>query len=105
MLYLVDAEEKTKEVSYPGTVEAKGSDLIHHLSKTYSKGRFISDQYGVWMTGYAPVYDKHGNYAGTVGADLSIATYHNDLKWFMELFVYSIAGAVVLSVMRGSFSF
>jgi adenylate cyclase len=105
IIYLVDAEENPKTMSYPGEVEPNAyvSGLIDHLNKTYSEGQFISDQYGVWMTGYAPVYDQHGNYVGTVGADLTIGTYHNDLKWFMELFVYTIVGAVVLSVVGAHF--
>jgi adenylate cyclase len=105
VVYLVDAEENPKKMSYPGEVEVNAyvSDLIHHMSKTYSEGQFISDQYGVWMTGYAPVRDKHGNYVATVGVDLAIQTYQHDLRVFMEIFGYALLGAIVLSVVGAHF--
>ncbi len=105
LLYLVDAEENPEKMSHPGEVEVNAyvSGLIHHLDKTYSEGQFISDQYGVWLTGYAPVLDKHGNYVGTIGADITIQTYEHDLRSFMELFGYSLLGAILLSVFGAHF--
>ena len=105
LLYLVDAEENPEKMSHPGEVEVNAyvSGLIHHLDKTYSEGQFISDQYGVWLTGYAPVLDKHGNYVGTIGADITIQTYEHDLRSFMELFGYSLLGAIFLSVFGAHF--
>jgi adenylate cyclase len=105
LLYLVDAEEDFEKMSHPGEVEVNAyvSGLIHHLDKTYSEGQFISDQYGVWLTGYAPVRDKHGNYVGTVGVDITIETYKHDMRSFMQLFAYSLLGAIILSVFGAHF--
>lgn len=100
IIYLVDAEEDPKKMSYLGEVEVNAyvNDVVHHLDHLYSEGQFISDQYGVWMTGYAPVFDAQGKYVATVGADLTIDTYKNDLYWFMELFIYTLAGAMALAL-------
>lgn len=105
IIYLVDAEEDPKKMSYVGEVEVNAciSDLVHYLDKLFSEGEFISDQYGGWMSAYAPVFDAQGNYVATVGVDLSISTYQKDLLWFLELFVYTIAGALVLSVVGAHF--
>lgn len=105
VIYLVDAEEDPNKMSNVGEVEVNAyvSNVIHHLNNLYSEGQFISDQYGVWMTGYAPVFDAEGKYVATVGADISISSYIDDLKWFRGLFLYTIGGAVILALVGASF--
>ena len=105
IIYLVDAEEDPEKMSYVGEVEVNAyiSNLIDHLNKMFSEGKFISDQYGAWMTGYAPIFDAQGEYVATVGVDLSIDTYKNDLRWFLGLFLYTILGAFILAVVGAHF--
>lgn len=105
IIYLVDAEEDPNKMSYVGEVEVNAyvNDLVHHLNTLYSEGIFISDQYGVWLTGYAPIFDAEGKYVATVGVDVNIATYINDLQWFKGLFFYTLTGALFLAIFGAYF--
>jgi len=69
----VDAEENPKDFSHPGDIDPNTAinKLPEHLEEPYSYKNLIKDQWGEWLSGYAPVMDKNGNYVGTIGADIS----------------------------------
>lgn len=71
----VDAEESEKDRSPAGTVnpDAPIDHLTEHVHEPYTYGRLYNDQWGTWLTGYAPVYDSQGNYVASVGVDISAA--------------------------------
>lgn len=72
-LFGVDAEETQKDFSPPGGVDSGAAEdhLAKHRYRQYSSGSFSHDQWGTWLTGYAPIYNSKGQYVGSVGADLS----------------------------------
>jgi adenylate cyclase len=88
LIYGVDSEEDPRLVRHPGDLvkNAYMIDIIHHLGDYYSPGEFISNPYGVWISGFAPVYDREGNYVATVRADISMERYLLDLQKLMQLF-------------------
>ncbi len=73
--FSVDPEESEKDVSHAGTVNpgATTDRVKDHLYEVYSLGTFTKDPWGVWMTGYAPVFDAQGNYVASLGADVAVA--------------------------------
>lgn len=82
LLFLVDAEEDPASFSHAGDIDANSLDLkiVEHLNEDYSPNSFIKDPWGIWMSGFAPVYDKEGNYVATVGADISAANVHAKIQ-------------------------
>lgn len=74
-LFGVDAEESEKDVSHAGDEDpgATDDDLGPNLANPYSSGHLIKDEWGIWLTGYAPVLTSKGDYAGTIGVDISSA--------------------------------
>jgi len=72
-LFVVDSEENQKDYSPTGTEDpgAAGDQLYDHLNEVYSYGKIIEDPWGYWLTSYAPIYDSAGQYAGTLGVDVS----------------------------------
>lgn len=88
IIYSIDAEESPKDISHPGDpMDAYGSGLINHLHEYYSPPDFVVDPWGIWVSGFAPVHDKQGNYVATVGADISMENYLYDLRrliWYFS---------------------
>lgn len=84
-IFIIDAEEDPKNVSVFGdeNVGATNAFLYDHLNAPYSPKKLVKDQWGEWITGYAPVYDSKTNYAATVGADISSNLVR---KYFNRLF-------------------
>ncbi len=45
--------------------------MYDRLNDVFANDSMTQDEWGVWLTGYAPIYNSSGGYAGTVGADIS----------------------------------
>lgn len=101
--FSVDPEESEKDVSHPGTVNpgATTDKVQEHLNDVYSLGKFTKDPWGIWLTGYAPIYDSQGNYAASLGADVAVAHVQqalNRLYLYGALaFLFSVALAYLLA--------
>lgn len=75
LIYLIDSETDPKNLNPYGEIEPI-SDLIgllehQNLEKKYAPNYFLSDIYGTWLSGYAPIYNSQGQYLATVGVDIS----------------------------------
>lgn len=72
-LFAVDAEEEGDDFSHLGTdAKAASIDKVYdRLNDVFANDSMTQDEWGVWLTGYAPIYNSSGGYAGTVGADIS----------------------------------
>jgi adenylate cyclase len=72
LLFGVDAEENPAEFSSFGDYYAfeDTKDLLAHFKEGYAPLRFSQDPWGVWLTGYAPIFDQNGNVLGIVGVDV-----------------------------------
>lgn len=91
MIFVADAEEDPNVASHPGDNDPniKINQLLDHLNEPYSYGKIIHDKWGNWLTGYAPVLDKNGNYVATIGADISA---HSVREAMHELLLFEIPG-------------
>ncbi len=101
-IYVADAEEDPDWVSHAGDIVATiaVSHLNQHLKEVYSPKIFLSD-WGEWTTGYAPIYDKNGNYVATVGADISIHRFEEFFDIFIEYFIIAIAISLLFAFVGG----
>lgn len=95
-IFVIDSEERKEEASPFGQSNPKSTEdfLQNHLKEPYSYPKLTQDQWGIWLTGYHPIYDLDGNYLGTVGADISALEVHQTIN---RLFIYSL-GAFLLSL-------
>ncbi len=100
--YLVDAEEKGSKDYSPineDATEAQSSNLAQHLKQIYSPTYFVSDQWGEWMVGYAPIYDRKGKYLATVGVNLYatqvIARVNQVLEYGVISFIITLIIALI----------
>lgn len=101
-IYVVDAEEDPAWVSHAGDSVATISDthLDKYFNEIYSPKKFVTD-WGEWTTGYAPIYDDHGNYVATVGADISIARFDEFFNILLQHFLVAIGTSLVFAFIGG----
>ncbi len=80
LINLVDPEENPNLVNLLGTIDTNpiNADILKHIKNTFSPDYFITD-WGRWVSGFAPVFDREGNYVATVDADISIKRYDHYL--------------------------
>lgn len=99
--FQVDAEENTPDFSHigdevPDAVDAK---VHEHLNEVYTPDHFTKNQWGVWMTGFAPIYDKKGNYVATIGVDLRASDVIANLNKLLKFGLFAFLGSLVLSIL------
>lgn len=96
LLFGVDAEESPVEVSHAGdTYPNIGKEVLNrHLDTPYSSDKFIKDQWGIWLSGFTPVYDLQGNYVATVGVDISAADVAAELNKLILFSFIALGGSL-----------
>ena len=79
----IDASEENEDLflytgrRYP---EAKELKLYEHIDKPWATSDLYKDQFGTFLSGYAPIIDESGNYVATLGVDLSAGYVHHELN-------------------------
>lgn len=99
MIFLVDAESDPRESSAVGDIDHNSpiSDIQHHLKDYYSPGIFLTDQWGTWISGFAPVLDSNGNYVATVGADISVDRYFASMRGLTHLMIIGFCVSLAIA--------
>jgi adenylate cyclase len=105
LVYVVDAEENPKDVSHVGDLDENSikDQTDEHLYENYSPDHFITDTWGIWLSGFAPVYDKEGTYVGTVGGDLRAIEVINRFHKILIFEIPAFLGSICLAVIMASF--
>jgi adenylate cyclase len=103
--FQVDAEEDTPDFSHYGddVPDAKDDQLSANYQRIYSPAHFIYNKWGIWMTGFAPIYDSKGKYVATVAADLGVSDVVEKLNRLVSYGIFSFVAAVILSLLAAYF--
>jgi len=74
IVFVVDAEENPVYVSHLGDIYTSASPLLKSNFSTINSSivekNFYTDQWGTWVSGYTPFYNKDGKKAGVLGIDI-----------------------------------
>ncbi len=104
-LFGVDAEETEKDLSHAGTVnEGATKDILYeHLSDVYSYGKLVKDQWGTWLTSYAPILNSKGQYVASVGVDISAAFVNRLVHQMLMLAAMTLSFSLLLALIAAFF--
>jgi diguanylate cyclase (GGDEF)-like protein len=74
--FMVDAEENPKLMSRPGDPYdvSSYSEMQLAFEKPTADTEITTDEWGDWLSGYAPIYDSSGEAVAIVGIDISANT-------------------------------
>ncbi|HSW86359.1 MAG TPA: adenylate/guanylate cyclase domain-containing protein [Rhabdochlamydiaceae bacterium] len=97
LVFLVDSAENPEG---PGTVYSysDAQEILAHLDFPYGDMEFTSDPLGMWLSGFAPIYDNRGNYIGTVGLDADLHSILNDFHRLLLYGFISLCSALLLAI-------
>lgn len=87
IIFLIEAQNAVN----PGQKDEQQdqSQIGEHLNEFYSPKHFITDKFGVWMSGFAPIVDEKGDYVATLGVDISATSVNKSLH---KIIGYAMAG-------------
>ncbi len=99
--FQVDAEEATPDFSYYGdeVPDAKDDKICAHISEVFAPANFIENEWGTWMTGFAPIYDSQGQYVATLGVDLRASDILSELRKLLQFGAVSFGAALLLAIL------
>lgn len=61
------------------------SHLLNHMEEVWATPSMITDRWGTFLTGLAPIYNAQGKYVSTLGVDLSAMFVSEELNHFRNL--------------------
>ncbi len=99
-VFLVDAEENPKLVSHPGDPMPHSDVKIlnENLQTPYTDTFYVRDQWGTWLSAYAPIYNKAGYYVGSLGLDLSASDIDAELNRLILAGFTALLASVVIAL-------
>jgi len=65
--------------------------ILNNLESFVADPSFTTDQYGVWLSGFAPIKDANGKYIATLAVDINAADIHDRIQ---ELFKFAFWGLI-----------
>ncbi len=107
--FVVDAEENPQDIAHLGEIYDDASEFLQNhiaeMEQTLVEENFYSDEWGTWLTGYAPVYNRAGKIECILGIDIaadSILAYQNDLRnLYLGIFLLCIPIMLIAGWMLG----
>ncbi len=106
LVFVVDAETNPDEISHIGDIyhcrdEAALIRKLTNLKGPAADEAFTADQWGTWLSGYAPFYTKDGRREGILGIDMAAADVAAMELNFLRVALFAFACIIPLAVMTG----
>jgi GAF domain-containing protein/HAMP domain-containing protein len=107
--FVVDAEENPDDVSHLGDeyqdAPAGLAESLAMIKEPFVDEMVITDQWGTFLTGYAPIYKSDGTLDSVLGIDIaasSIIAYQNSLLWItVIIFLVTIIVVTIIGWFLG----
>jgi signal transduction histidine kinase len=106
LVFVVDAETDPKEVSHLGDIYhcEKEDELLRKLASikgAATDDEFTSDQWGLWLSGYAPFYKSDGSREGILGMDIAAADVLAQERKLLSVAVLAFVCTIPLGMAAG----
>lgn len=106
MVFVVDAEENPKVASHIGDEYEEASPLMHGAFQPPHGVRvereFVTDRWGVFLSGYAPIFKKNGEFEGLLGIDITAQKVFDYERHYLWMICLICLGVCALAVSLGA---
>ena len=107
--FLVDGEDNPADLAHMGQAYPDAGPLLRRsiadMDKPVIEEDFYTDEWGTWLSGYAPVVTKSGRRAGVLGVDISaavVSAYLRHVLWVsMGIFLLTLPLTVIIGYIIG----
>lgn len=105
--FIVDAEESEEDVSHLmdwyADLPQETTNTLAVLAEPYVEPDFYVDQWGEWLTGYAPVYTSDGRIDAILAMDVSASIVRAQANRVLWISLAVLAGLIILVWIAGWF--
>ncbi|TBR15980.1 HD domain-containing protein, partial [bacterium] len=101
--FVVDSGDKKRTIAYCG--ERYDVSNMPQMRLAFN-GPIVdeepsADKWGMWLSGYAPVYNRQGQGVAIVGIDVSIESIHDMQAILLSRFLWALLSGIILSIFMG----
>jgi adenylate cyclase len=100
LYFVLDAEENPQNFSHTGDIYRYSGEPIH-LGEAYADKDFSIDQWGTWLSAYAPIRNRDRTIVAMLGIDISAESVRLALMPLRIAAALSIGGALLLALIGG----
>lgn len=97
------ASESDKDESHFGELYPSRFAIPIGLSSPYVTTHIYSDQWGTWLTGYAPIYDSQGNQIAILGIDVRTREIYLELERLLLYDLIAFAISIFVAIIFAYF--
>jgi len=92
--------EAQKGYEVPGSQYRYGDKdkILASKDGYYVNKSFTTDQYGVWLSAFAPIRDKNRNYVATLGVDINASDIHMRLEQLIKYALLGLSASLVFAL-------
>lgn len=105
LVFVVDAETDPEEISHLGDVYDSAEPAVlaklATLDHTYVDEELNADKWGVWLSGYAPLYRSDGQMEGLLGIDITASDVVSHERRFLWIALGVFAATIPLTSTLG----
>ncbi|MFA7003068.1 MAG: adenylate/guanylate cyclase domain-containing protein [Verrucomicrobiia bacterium] len=106
MVFVVDAEENPKEASHIGDAYEEASNLMREAFRppygVRVEKQFVTDRWGVFLSGYAPIFKKNGEFEALLGIDITAQKVLDYERHYLLMICLICLGVCALAVALGA---
>ena len=97
--FVVDATDDDDEnFSKPGMFYMQKTSTQFHMDQYHADEDFVEDQWGEWLSGYAPIHSKSGEVVAAVGVDIPAVNVRAELAHLRNIGLIALVISVVFSL-------
>lgn len=105
IMFVVDAEENPKEASHIGDEYGEASRLMREaFQPPYGlrvEEQFVKDRWGVFLSGYAPIFKKNGEFEALLGMDIAAQKIFDYERHYLLMILLICLAVCALAVSLG----
>lgn len=72
--------------------------ILQSLDTYYVNPSFTMDQYGVWLSAFAPIRDQNGKYVATLGVDINATDIHLQLEKLIKYALFGLSSSLLVAL-------
>ena len=77
--------------------------ILQNKKIPFADPEFTTDQYGVWLTGFAPIVDRDGKLIATLAVDINAADIHSRVQELIKYAIWGLGFALLLAIIIAFF--
>jgi methyl-accepting chemotaxis protein len=105
VMFVVDAEENEKDMSHVGDIYDDAPESLQNVIGTLSNPSVekdpYTDQWGTFLSAYAPLHAQDGRLEGILGIDISVDKVNKDMHKFLVLILLTCLIVMIPILMFG----